>query len=155
MADARRVRTKHRATRITQTARVGADRARRSPSPVVNAATGPEVQGQQGSSQPVTKSVDCRTATLSLTRTSGSASHARPEMPHDRCKLAISTCLLRYRPSLDRRDDWLHHIEELIAATGGSAVLSCSLRPKPSMANNEEQDTPPSPPRRVADPEPG
>ncbi|KAE8780165.1 hypothetical protein D1007_46719 [Hordeum vulgare] len=68
MADARRVRAERRAACIAQTAPVGAVGARRSPSPMVNAATGPEARQQQGSSQPPTEQVDGRTATLSLAR---------------------------------------------------------------------------------------
>ncbi|KAE8784148.1 hypothetical protein D1007_42320 [Hordeum vulgare] len=137
--------------------------ARGSPSPVVNAATGPEVQEQQGSSQPVTELVDGRTATPSLVRPSGSVSRARPEMPHGRCALAMATELLCYPPAPDRHDDWLHRIEEFITAAGDSTTLSCSLRPQPSLANNEEQDVPPHPhgmlrtpsPSRKRDPAPG
>ncbi|KAE8791804.1 hypothetical protein D1007_33695 [Hordeum vulgare] len=76
MADARRVHTERRATLITQTALVGAAAARRSPSPMVDAATGPEAQEQQGSSQPATKPINGRTTTPSLARPSGSASRA-------------------------------------------------------------------------------
>ncbi|KAE8805052.1 hypothetical protein D1007_18896 [Hordeum vulgare] len=155
MADARRVHPEHRATRIAQTAPVGAAGARRSPSPMVNVATIPEAQEQQGSSQPPTEHVDRRTTTLSLVRPLGSASRARREMPHGCRALAMATKLLHYRPAPDHHDDWLHHIEELIAAVGDSGVLSCSLRPQWSLTNNEEQDAPPMPPRRVADPEPG
>ncbi|KAE8780969.1 hypothetical protein D1007_45820 [Hordeum vulgare] len=155
MADARRVRTERRATRIAQTAPVGAADACRSPSPMVNAATSPEAQEQQGSSQPLKEHVEGRTATPSLVRASGSASRARPETPHGGRALAMATELLRYRPAPDRHDDWLKHIKELIAAAGDSAALSCSLRPQPSLTNNEEQDAPPPPPQRAADPEPG
>ncbi|KAE8805707.1 hypothetical protein D1007_18210 [Hordeum vulgare] len=154
MADARRVRAERRATRIAQTTHVGAAGARRSPSPVVNATTGPEVQEQQGSSEPVTEPVDGRTAIMSLVRPLGSASRARPEVPHGWRTLAMDTELLRYRPAPDRHEDWLQRIEELIAAIGDSAALSSSLRPQPSLANNEEQDAPPPPPRHAADPEP-
>ncbi|KAE8784150.1 hypothetical protein D1007_42322 [Hordeum vulgare] len=116
MADARRVRAERRTTCITHTTPVGAVGARRSPSPVVNAATSPEIQEQQGSSQPVTEPVDARTASPSLARPSGSASRAPPEMPHGHRALAMATKLLRYRPAPDRHDDWLHRIEELITA---------------------------------------
>ncbi|KAE8773718.1 hypothetical protein D1007_54023 [Hordeum vulgare] len=97
MVDARWVRAEHRATRIAQTVPIGVAGARRSPSPVVNAATGPEVQEQQGSSQQATKPVNGRTATLSLGRPSGSVSRARAEMHHGRRTLAMATELLRYR----------------------------------------------------------
>ncbi|KAE8797064.1 hypothetical protein D1007_27850 [Hordeum vulgare] len=154
MADARRVRAKCRTTRIAQTAPVGAAGACRSLSPVVNAATGPEVQEQQGSSQPVTEQADGRTTTLSLDTPSGSVSRARPEMPHGRRMLAMTTELLRYRPALDHHDDSLQRIEELIAAVGESTALSCSLRPQPYLANDEEQDAPTPPPPRVVEPDP-
>ncbi|KAE8794165.1 Polypyrimidine tract-binding protein-like protein 1 [Hordeum vulgare] len=151
-----------RATRIAQTAPVSAVGARRSPSPMVNAATGLEAQEQQGSSQPATEPIDGRTATPLLARPSGSASRARLEMPHGRRALAMATELLRYRPAPDHQDDWCYHIEELIAAACNSAALSCSLRPQPSLAN-EEQDAPPhlsgvsrtSSPGRKCDPAPG
>ncbi|KAE8782231.1 hypothetical protein D1007_44407 [Hordeum vulgare] len=133
MADARRVRAECRATRIAHTPPVGAAGARRSPSPVVNAAIGPEAQEQQDSSRPPTEQVDAHTATQSLITPSGSASRARPEKPHGRRTLAMATELLRYRPAPDRHDDWLHRIEELITTASDSAVLSFSLRPKPSM----------------------
>ncbi|KAE8792859.1 hypothetical protein D1007_32549 [Hordeum vulgare] len=123
MANARRVRAERRATRVSQTTPVGAAGARRSPSPVVNATTGPEVQEQQGSSQPVTEQAEGRTATPSLGRPSGSASRARPEMPHGWRTLAMATELLRYRPAPDRHDDLLQRIEELIAAAGDSTTL--------------------------------
>ncbi|KAE8797594.1 hypothetical protein D1007_27249 [Hordeum vulgare] len=108
---------------------IGAAGVRRSPSPVMNAATGPEVQEQQGSSQLVTEQANGRTATLSLARPSRSASRARPEMPHGRRALAMATELLRYRPAPDRHDEWLQRIEELIIAVGDSTALSCSLQP--------------------------
>ena len=50
-------------------------------------------------------------------------------MPHDRRALAMATELLRYRPALDRHDDWLQRIEELISTVADSAALSGSLRP--------------------------
>ncbi|KAE8812640.1 hypothetical protein D1007_10341 [Hordeum vulgare] len=129
MANARRVHVECRATRIAHTVPVGAVGVRCSPSPVVNAATGPEVQEKYGSSQPVTEPVDDRTATPSLTRPLGSAWCARPEMPHGRRALPMDTDLLRYRPVADCHDDSLHCIEELIAAASDSMVLSCLLRP--------------------------
>ncbi|KAE8772434.1 hypothetical protein D1007_55570 [Hordeum vulgare] len=128
MDDARRVHVERRATRIAHTAPVGAAGARRSPSPVVNAATDPEAQEQQGPSQPPTEHVDGYPAMPSLVRPLGSASRARPEIPHGRHALAMATELLRYWPTLDRHDEWLHRIEEFIAAADDSAALSCSLR---------------------------
>ncbi|KAE8787575.1 hypothetical protein D1007_38393 [Hordeum vulgare] len=127
---------------------------RRLPSTVVNVATDPEVQEQQGSSQPVTEQADGRTATPLLARPSGSVPRARPEMPHGRRALAMATELLHYRPTRDRHFDWLQCMKELITAAGDSAALSCSLQPQPSLANDKEQDVPPPPPRSVADPEP-
>ncbi|KAE8785703.1 hypothetical protein D1007_40552 [Hordeum vulgare] len=129
MADTRRVRAELRATRIARTAPVGAAGARRSSSPVVNAATSPEAQEQQGSSQPPDEHVNGRTAMPSLDRPSGSASRTRPEMPHGRRALAMATELLRYWPAPDCHDEWLHRIEDLIAAARGSAALSFSVRP--------------------------
>ncbi|KAE8811570.1 hypothetical protein D1007_11629 [Hordeum vulgare] len=155
MVDACRVHVERRATRIAQTAPVGAADPCRSPSPMVNAATGLEGKDQEGSSQPATDPVDGHTATSSLARPSGSAWGARPEMPYGHSTLAMATELLRYRPAPDRHGDSLHRIEELIAAAGDSTALSCSLRPQLSLVNKEEQDAPPPPPRRVEDPEPG
>ncbi|KAE8810326.1 hypothetical protein D1007_13061 [Hordeum vulgare] len=105
MADARRACAKRRATSVAQTAPVGPVGARRSPSPMVNAATGPDAQEQQGSSRPATEQPDGCTATPSLVRTSGSASRARPEMPHGRHVLAMPVDLLCYRPTPDRHND--------------------------------------------------
>ncbi|KAE8809036.1 hypothetical protein D1007_14474 [Hordeum vulgare] len=124
MADALRARAECRATRVAQTAPACPAGARQSPSPVVNATTGPDAQEQQGSSQSATEHPHSHTTTPSLGRSSGSASHARPEVPHSRCTLSMATEVLRYRAS---PDDWLQRIEELIAATGDSATLSSSF----------------------------
>ncbi|KAE8791272.1 hypothetical protein D1007_34266 [Hordeum vulgare] len=110
---------------------------------MVNAASSPKAQEKQGSSYPATKPIDGCTTTSSLARPSGLASHARPEMPQGRRALAMATELLLYLTAPDRHEDWLHRIEELITAAGDSAALSCSLRPQPCVANNEEQDVPP------------
>ncbi|KAE8809953.1 hypothetical protein D1007_13414 [Hordeum vulgare] len=91
MADARQARSERHATRIAQTAPVGPAHTRRSPSSMANAATGPDAQERQGSSQLATEQADSRTATPSLVRASGSASCARPEMPHGQRALAIAT----------------------------------------------------------------
>ncbi|KAI4997523.1 hypothetical protein ZWY2020_052865 [Hordeum vulgare] len=107
MADARRSRAECHATRVARTASVGATGARQLPLPVVNDVTGPEVQEEQGSSQPVIEQADGRTATPSLIRASGSASRAWPRMLHGRRALAMATELLRYRPVPDRHNDWL------------------------------------------------
>ncbi|KAE8788481.1 hypothetical protein D1007_37402 [Hordeum vulgare] len=104
MADARLTRAKRCATRVAQRAPTGLASTCRSPSLVVKAATGPDAQEQQGSSQPATEHPDGRTATLSLVLASGSASSARPEMPHGRRALAMATALLRYRPTPDRHN---------------------------------------------------
>ncbi|KAE8820503.1 hypothetical protein D1007_01651 [Hordeum vulgare] len=127
MVDARRDCTEHRATRVAQTAPVGPAGACRSPSPMMNAATGPDAQEQQGSSQAATDHPDGRTTTPSLVRDSRSASHAQLDMPHSRRTLSMGTEMLRYRPSPDRHNDWLQRIEELVVAAGDSATLSCSF----------------------------
>ncbi|KAE8806403.1 hypothetical protein D1007_17458 [Hordeum vulgare] len=154
MAHARRARAERRATRIAQTAPVGVAGARRKPWPVVNVATGPKDQEQQGSSQSVTKQDDDLTITPSLVRASGSASRARSEASHGRRALAMATELLRYQPAPDCHNEWLQRIEELVAAAGDSSALSSSLRPQPSLTNDEEQDAPHPPSRRGVDPEP-
>ncbi|KAE8776023.1 hypothetical protein D1007_51410 [Hordeum vulgare] len=107
MADACGARAERCATHVAQTAPVGAASAHRSPSPVANAATCPEVQEQQGSSQPVTEQADGHTTTLSLVRASRSASRARPEAPHGWRALAMDTEVLRYQPAPNRHNDWL------------------------------------------------
>ncbi|KAE8789736.1 hypothetical protein D1007_36041 [Hordeum vulgare] len=154
MADARRDHVERHTTPVAETLPAGPAGARRSPSPMLNAATGPDAQEQQGSSQPATKQPDGRTATPSLVRASGSTSRARPKMPHGHHALAIPAELLRYRLAPDRHNDWLQRIEELVAAAGDPVALSYSFRLQPSLANDEEQDTPPPPPQRGARPEP-
>ncbi|KAE8777552.1 hypothetical protein D1007_49663 [Hordeum vulgare] len=121
---------------------------------MANAATVPDAQEQQGSSEPATEEPDSRTATPSLVRASRSASRARLEMPHGRHALAMATELILYRPAADRHNDWLQCIEELVTAAGDPAVFCCSFRPQPSLANDEDQDAPPPPPRHGAHPEP-
>ncbi|KAE8772354.1 hypothetical protein D1007_55651 [Hordeum vulgare] len=111
MPDARRARAERRATRVAQTASVDPVDTRRSPSPMVNVATGPDAQEQQGSSQPAIEHPDGRTAIPSLVWASGFASGARPEMPHGRHALSMATELLSYRPAPDRHNDWLQRIE--------------------------------------------
>ncbi|KAI4992054.1 hypothetical protein ZWY2020_041917 [Hordeum vulgare] len=100
MADAHQARADCRITRFAQTALVGPAGTHRSPSPMVNAATGPDAQ-EQGSSQPATEQPDSRTTTPSLVRASGSALRARSEMPHGRRALAMASELLCYRPAPD------------------------------------------------------
>ncbi|KAE8818662.1 hypothetical protein D1007_03475 [Hordeum vulgare] len=101
MADACWARDERRTTRVAQTAPVGPAGARRSPSPMANAATGPDAQEQQGSSQRATEQADDCTATPSLVQASGSASRARPEMPHGQRVLVMASELLCYRPAPD------------------------------------------------------
>ncbi|KAE8797593.1 hypothetical protein D1007_27248 [Hordeum vulgare] len=125
MADACRARAERRAARIAQTAPAGPAGAHRSPSPVMNAATGPDAQEQQGSSLPVTEHRYSRTATPSLVRGSRATLHARADMSHGRRVLAMATELLRYRPAPDHHHDWLQRIEEHVAAAGDSTSLSC------------------------------
>ncbi|KAI4996157.1 hypothetical protein ZWY2020_041298 [Hordeum vulgare] len=105
MAHSRRDRAKYRDERAAQTVPTRPVGMRRSPSPVVNAATSPDAQEQQGSSQPATEHPDGRTATMSFVWASGVASHARSEMPHGRRALAMATELLLYRPAPDRHND--------------------------------------------------
>ncbi|KAE8776568.1 hypothetical protein D1007_50770 [Hordeum vulgare] len=145
MDDACRARAERRTTRIAQTAPVGSASARRSPSPMVNAATGLKAHEQQGSSQPAIEQADGRTTTPSLVHAFGPASRAWMEMPHGRRVLAIATKLIRYRLAPGYHNDSLQHIEELVATAGDSAVLSCSLPPQLSLANDEEQEAPPPP----------
>ncbi|KAE8815686.1 hypothetical protein D1007_06874 [Hordeum vulgare] len=127
MADAFRARAERGATRIAQTAPVDPVGAGRSPSPVVNAATDPDAQEQQGSSKSTTEQANGSTATPLLLWASGSASRARPERPHGQHTLSMAAELLRYRPAPGRHNGWLQRIEELVAAAGDSAAFSCSL----------------------------
>ncbi|KAE8807228.1 hypothetical protein D1007_16544 [Hordeum vulgare] len=106
MADARRARAERCAARVAQTAPGGPAGARRSPSPVMNTATGPDAQEQQGSSQSVTQHRDGRdghNATPSLIR--GSWSALQPKMPHSQRALAMATEQLRYQTAPDRHHD--------------------------------------------------
>ncbi|KAE8775311.1 hypothetical protein D1007_52181 [Hordeum vulgare] len=121
---------------------------------MVNAATGPDAQEQQGSSEPVSEQPDGQTASPLLVRGSGSASRARPEMLHGWCTLSMAAELLSYRPAPDRHNDKLQRIEELVATAGDPAALSFSFRPQPSLANDEEQDARSPPPQPGARPEP-
>ncbi|KAE8814691.1 hypothetical protein D1007_08224 [Hordeum vulgare] len=105
MANARWAHTKRRATCVAQTAPAGPAGMHRSPSQMVNAATGPDALEQQGSSQSATEQADGHTATPSLVRAFRSASRTWPEMLHGRCALAMATELLHYRPALDRHND--------------------------------------------------
>ncbi|KAE8777207.1 hypothetical protein D1007_50064 [Hordeum vulgare] len=107
MADARRGRAERSATHVAQTEHAVPVGARRPPSPVVKAATGPDAHEQQGSSQPATEQADDRIATPSIVWTSGSASRARPEMSHGRRALSMVIELLRYWPTPDCHHNWL------------------------------------------------
>src|SRR3954468_12794632 len=98
MSDARRARAERRAaiaSRVVQTTPVDG-RPRRSPTPAVNAATGPVGNEQQASSQHPSVRRDGRTATPSLTP-AGSSSHAR--------RAPMAQELLRYRPVDDLYED--------------------------------------------------
>ncbi|KAE8784134.1 hypothetical protein D1007_42306 [Hordeum vulgare] len=147
MADYCRAHAERRATRVSQTAPVGPASAHRSPSPMVNAAAGPDAQEQQCSSHSATEQTDGRTTTLPLIRASGSALHGRHA-------LSMATELLRYRLAPDHHKDWIQCIEELVAAASDPAVFSFSFRPKPSLADDEEQDVPPPPLQHGSRPEP-
>ena len=99
MSDARRVRAERRAalaSRVAQTTPVGG-LPRRSPSPAVNAATGPAGNEQQASSLHPSVRQDGHTATPSLTQ-AGSSSHARRAPMEARAALLLANELLRYRP---------------------------------------------------------
>ena len=108
MSDARRVRAERRAalaSRAAQTAPVGG-RPRRSPSPAVNAATGPAWNEQQALSQYPSMRRDGRTATPSLT-SAGSSSRAPRAAMEARAALIAANELLRYRPVDDVYEEWL------------------------------------------------
>ncbi|KAE8774555.1 hypothetical protein D1007_53036 [Hordeum vulgare] len=116
MADARRACAERRATRVAHITTVGPADARRSPSPMANAATGPDAQEQQGSSELATSSP---TARHSVAPPGFRVGLARPSaVPHGRRALAMATELLRYRTAPGRHDDWPQRIDELVAATG-------------------------------------
>src|SRR4051812_14061879 len=108
MSDARRARAERRAaiaSRAVQTAPVGG-RPRRSPSPAVNAATGPAGDEQQASSQHPSRRRDAHTATPSLTP-AGSLSHALRAPLEARATLIAANELLRYHPVDDVYEEWL------------------------------------------------
>src|SRR3954463_15488252 len=115
MSDARRARAERRAaiaSRITQTAPVSG-RPRRSPSPAVNAATGPAGNEQRASSQHPSVRQDGRTATPSLTP-AGSSSRALRAPLEARAALIAANELLRYRPVDDIYEEWLDRVAELV-----------------------------------------
>src|SRR3954469_4698962 len=129
MSGARRDRAERRAalaSRVAQTAPVGG-RPRRSPSPAVNAATGPARNEQQASSQHPSVRQDDRTATPSLTP-SGSSSRALRAPLEARAALITANELLRYRHVDDVYEEWLDHVAELVRAAGGSPAPSAPLR---------------------------
>src|SRR3954464_12303562 len=139
MSDARRARAERRAaiaSHVAQTAPVGG-RPRRSPSPAVNAATGPAGNEQQASSQHSPARRDGRTATPSLT-SAGSSSHALRAPLEARAALITANELLRYRPMDDVYEEWLDRIAELVRAAGGSPAPSALLRRNPPRMGNED-----------------
>ena len=130
MSDARRARAERRATlasRVAQTAPVGG-RPRRSPSPAINAATGPAGNEQQALSQHPSMRRDGRTATPSLTP-AGSSSHAPHAAMEARAVLIAANELLRYHPIDDVYEEWLDRVAELVRAAGGSPAPSHSPPP--------------------------
>src|SRR3954468_18475038 len=138
MSDARRARAERRAaiaSRVAQTAPVGG-RPRRSPSPTVNAATGPAENEQQASSQHPSVRQDGRTATPSLAP-AGSSSRALRTPLEARAALIAANELLRYRPVDDIYEEWLDRVAELVHAAGGSPAPSALLRRTPPRAGNE------------------
>src|SRR3954470_24129575 len=138
MSDARRARAERRAaiaSRVAQTAPVGG-RPRRSPSPAINAATGPAGNEQQASSQHPSVRQDGRTATPSLTP-AGSLSRALRAPLEARAALITANELLRYRPVDDVYEEWLGRAAELVRAAGGSPAPSAPLRRTPPRAGNE------------------
>src|SRR3954468_1678814 len=138
MSDARRARAERRAaiaSRVAQTAPVGG-RPHRSPSPAINAATGPAGNEQQASSQHPSVRQDGRTATPSLTP-AGSSSRALRAPLEARAPLIAANKLLRYRPIDDVYEEWLDRVAELIRAAGGSPAPYAPLRRTPPRAGNE------------------
>ena len=97
MSDTRRARAERwaaLASRVAQMAPVGR-RPRRSPSPAVNAATGPAGDEQQPSSQHPSVRQDGRTVTPSLAP-AGSSSRALHAPMEARAALIVANELLRY-----------------------------------------------------------
>ena len=138
MSDARRACAERRAalaSRVAQAAPVSG-RPRRSPSPAVNAATGPAVDEQQASSQHLSVRQDGRTATPSLTP-AGSSSRALRAPMEARAALIAANELLRYRPVDDVYEEWLDRVAELVRAAGGSPAQSAPLRTPPRAGNED------------------
>ena len=147
MSDARRARVERRATlasRVAQTAPVGG-RPRHSPSPAVNAATGPAGDERQASSQHPSVRQDGRTATPSLTP-AGSSSRALRAPMEARAVLIAANELLRYRPVDDVYEAWLDRVAELVRAAGGSPAPSVPLHRTPPHAGDEAPAAPRPPP---------
>src|SRR3954471_3659650 len=138
MSDARRARAERRAaiaSRAVQTAPIGG-RPRRSPSPAINAATGPVGNEQQASSQHPSARQDGRTATPSLPPV-GSASRALRAPMEARAAHTAATEPLRYRPVDDVYEEWLDRVAELVRAAGGSPAPSAPLRRTPPRVGND------------------
>ena len=111
MSDARRARAERRAalaSRIAQTAPFGG-RPHRSPSPAVNAATGPAGDERQASSQHPSVRQDGRTATPSLAPAGSSSRTLRAPM-EARAALIAANKLLRYRSIDDVYKEWLDRV---------------------------------------------
>ena len=147
MSDARRARAERRAalaSRVAQTAPVGG-RPCRSPSPAVNAATGPAGDEQQALSQHPSVRQDGRTATPSLTP-AGSSSRALHAPMEARAALIAANELLRYRPVDDVYEEWLDRVAELVRAAGGSPAPSVPLHRTPPRAGDEAPAAPRPPP---------
>src|SRR3954471_17425351 len=138
MSDARRGRAERRAaiaSCVAQRAPTGG-RLLRSPSPAVNAATGPAGNEQQALSQHPSVRQDGRTATPSLTP-AGSSSPALHAPLEARAALIAANELLRYRPVNDVYEEWLDRVAELVRAVGGSPAPSAPPRRTPPRVGNE------------------
>ena len=147
MSNARRARAERQAalaSRIAQTTPVGG-RPRRSPSPAVNAATGPAGNEQQASSQHPSVRQDGRTATPSLTP-AGSLSRALRAPMEARAALIAANELLRYRPVADVYEEWLDRVAELVCVAGGSPAPSVPLHRTPPRTGDEAPAAPRPPP---------
>src|SRR3954471_1915114 len=147
MSDARRDCAERRAalaSRVARTAPVGG-RPRRSPSPAIDAATGPAGNEQQASSQHPSVREDGRTTTPSLTP-AGSSSRALRAPMEARAALIMANELLRYRPVDDVYEEWLDRVAELVRAAGGSPAPSVPLHRTPPRAGDEAPGAPQPPP---------
>ena len=146
MSDARRAHAERwaaLASRVAQTAPVGG-RPRRSPSPAVNAATGPAGDEQQALYQHPSVRQDGRTATPSLTLAGSSSRTLRAPM-EARAALIAANKLLRYCPVDEVYEEWLDR------AAGGSPAPSIPLHSTPPRAGDEAPAAPrPPPPQECA-----